>query len=109
MSDVWAIIVSVIIIMVIYGYISSKISAHKKKKLRKDTVPEITESISKGVIYNIYLSDGRKFESVTIIGSVENEDEAFSFAGYDGLLVFTQKNGKKVYLKKPSIRYIEES
>ena len=109
MPSVWEIIVSVIILMVIYGYVSSKIEDRKKKKLRKDTVPEISESIKIGINYNIHLSDGRKFENVSIIGSVESEDEAFSFAGYEGLLVFAQQNGKKVYLKKPSIRYIEEA
>ncbi len=109
MPDIWAIIVSIIILMVIYGYISSKISDRKKKKLRKETVPEISDSIKTGINYNIHLSDGRKFENVVIVGSVESEDEAFSFAGYEGLLVFKQQNGKKVYLKKPSIRYIEES
>ncbi|MCO4837590.1 MAG: hypothetical protein KC426_05820 [Oceanospirillaceae bacterium] len=109
MPDVWAIIVSVIILMVIYGYVSSKISDRKKKKQRQETVPEISDSIKTGINYNIHLSDGRKFENVVIVGSVEGEDEAFSFAGYEGLLVFNQQNGKKVYLKKPSIRYIEES
>jgi len=95
--------------MVIYSYISSKISDRKKKKLRKETVPEISDSIKTGINYNIHLSDGKKFENVVIVGSVESEDEAFSFAGYEGLLVFKQQSGKKVYLKKPSIRYIEES
>ena len=109
MPDIWAIIVSIIILMVIYSYISSKISDRKKKKLRKETVPEISDSIKTGINYNIHLSDGKKFENVVIVGSVESEDEAFSFAGYEGLLVFKQQSGKKVYLKKPSIRYIEES
>ncbi len=109
MPDVWAIIVSVIILMVIYAYISSKISDRKREKLRKETVPKISDSIKAGVNYDIHLSDGRKFENVTIIGSIESGDEAFSFAGYEGLLVFEQQSGKKVYLKKPSIRYVEES
>lgn len=108
MSEVWAIIVSVIIAMVIFGYISSKLSAHKRKKLRAETVPAISESIRRGVEYNVHLSDGRKFENVQIVGNVENEDDAFSFAGFDGMLVLLQENGRKVFLKKPSIRFIVE-
>lgn len=108
MSEVWAVIVCVVIAMIIYGYVSSKLSARKRKKLRAETVPAISESIRKGVAYNIHLSDGRKFENVQVIGSVENEDDAFSFAGFDGMLVLLQENGKKVFLKKPSIRYIVE-
>lgn len=109
MPDIWAIIVSIIILIVIYSYISSKISDRKKKKLRKETVPEVSDSIKVGTHYNIRLSDGREFENVVIIGSVENDDNAFSFAAYHGLLVFEKPNGKKVYLKTSSIRYIEES
>ena len=108
MSEVWAIIVSVIIAMVIFGYVSSKLSDRKRRIKRESTVPPISDSLKVGVMYDVHLSDGRKFESVEIMGSIENDDDAFSFTGYEGMLVLKQKNSKKVYLKKPSIRFIVE-
>ena len=108
MSEVWAIIVSVIIAMVIFGYVSSKLSDRKRRVKRENTVPPISDSLKLGVVYDVYLSDGRKFGHVEILGSVENDDDAFSFAGYDGMLVFEQENSKKLYLKKACIRFIVE-
>jgi len=109
MPDIWAIIVGVIILMVIYGYVSSKISIRRKKKARAATVPEIASSIRTGVSYNIFLSDGRSFHNALILGSVEGDDAHFSFANWEGMLVIQQENKKKAYLKKSSIRFIEEA
>jgi len=108
MPDVWAIIVIAIILMVIYGYVSSKISDRRKRKLREKSIPLITDSLKSGVNYNIHLSDGRKFPNVQIIGSVEGGDAEFSFAGWDGMLVLRNEDEKKLYVKKSSIRFIEE-
>ena len=109
MPDIWAIIVIVIILMVIYGYVSSKISDRRKRKLREKSVPLITDSLKSGVNYNIHLSDRRKFPNVQIIGSVEGEDAEFSFAGWDGMLVLRNEDKKKIYVKKSSIRFVEEA
>jgi len=107
MPDIWAIIVIVIILMVIYGYLSSKLSEHRKRKIREKSIPLITDSLKSGVNYNIHLSDGRKFMNVQIIGSVEGADAEFSFAGWDGMLVLRNEDQKKIYVKKSSIRFVE--
>ena len=108
MPDFWAIIIIIIILMVIYGYVSSKISDRRKRKARENTIPQISESIKTGVSYNITLSDGRTFKNIEIIGSVEGDDEQFSFANWDGMLVLKQENKKRIFIKKNSIRFIEE-
>jgi hypothetical protein len=51
---------------------------------------------------------GRKFMNVQIIGSVEGADAEFSFAGWDGMLVLRNEDQKKIYVKKSSIRFVEE-
>jgi hypothetical protein len=108
MPDVWAVIVIIIILMVVYGYISSKISDRKKRKAREATIPEVTEALKTGVLYNVFLSDGRGFENVTIIGTVEDEDAQFSFANWEGMLVLEKETHKKIFIKKSSVRFIEE-
>jgi len=108
MPDIWAIIVIVIILMVIYGYISSKLAEQRKRKRREESIPLLTDSLKSGINYNVHLSDGRKFLNVEIVGSVEGSDAEFSFAGWDGILVLKNEDQKKIYIKKSSIRFVEE-
>lgn len=108
MSDIWAYIVIGIIFMILYGYVSSKMSERKKRKLREETVPELEKSLRTNVPYNVHLSDGRKFMNVTLLGTIEGEEQGFTFAGWDGMLVLGQSTGKRVFLKKSSVRFIEE-
>ena len=108
MSEAWAIIVTVIILMVIYAYISSKLTERKKRKLRAKTIPQVTETLKTGVSYNVFLSDGRSFKKIEILGGVEGEDAGFSFANWDGMLVLKKENNKKVYIKMSSVRFVEE-
>ncbi len=109
MPDIWAYIVIAILLMVVYGYVSSKISERRNRKLRESTIPEIENSLKADISYNVHLSDGRKFLDVTLLGAIEGEDPGFSFAGWDGMLVLMQSSGKQIYLKKTSIRFIEEA
>ena len=106
--DTWEVIVIVIILMVIYGYVSSELSYRRKRKIREESIPPINDGLRSSVNYNIHLSDGRKFQNVQIIGSIEESDAEYSFAGWDGMLVLINKEKKKIYLKKLSIRFIEE-
>ena len=108
MPDIWAIIVIVIILMVLYSYVSSKLSDRKKRKIREATIPQITETLKTGVLYNVFLSDGRGFNNVEILGTVEDDDEQFSFANWEGMLVLKQENNKRLFIKKNSVRFIEE-
>jgi len=109
MPDIWAIIVLIIIFMIFYGYISSEIKAKKKRKLRKGTIPSIIDNLKVGYKYNVVLSDGKIFDNVEIVGSVESDDAAFSFADYHGMLVIKKENEKKIYIKKSCIRFVEEN
>ncbi len=43
-----------------------------------------------------------------IIGSIEGEEAEVSFTGWEGILVLEKQNKKKTYIKKSSIRFIEE-
>lgn len=108
MSEIWTVIASVILLLIIYGIISSKLERRKKRKLREKTIPMITDYPTTDTLYNIHLSDGRKFLGAQLLGSVEGNDASFSFAGYEGMVVVVLDTKKKAYIKKSSIRYIEE-
>lgn len=108
MSEIWAVNVSVILLLIIYGIVSSRLEKRNKLKIRAKTIPMVTDYPTTDVLYNIHLSDGRKFLSASLIGSVEGDDANFSFAGYDGMVVVKLDTGKRAFIKKSSIRYIEE-
>lgn len=69
-------------------------------------MPLISDYPRLGIRYNVHLSDGRKFLNAELLGSVEQNDASFTFAGYDGMLVLRQESGKKAYIKTPSVRCI---
>ena len=108
MSEIWAIIVVIIIILVVYAYISSKLSDRKKQKLRAETLPECTDSLKVGVSYKIFLTRGENFKNVEILGSIEGEEAELTFANWKGMFVLKNESGKKIFIKKSSICFIEE-
>ncbi len=108
MPEVWVVIVGIIVLLVVWGFASTKWTAHKKKKIREQTVPPVSDALKAGINYNVYLSDGRGFKNVQLVGSVEDEDDQFSFANWEGMLVLLQSNGKRVFIKKTAVRFIEE-
>ena len=63
---------------------------------------------SHGVLYNVCLSDGRRFERVHILGCSTAEDGRFSFFGWEGMLVLKGESEKRVFLKQSAVRYVEE-
>lgn len=107
-ADIWAVIVLIIIAMIIYAYVSSKLAKRKQKKLREARIPMLSDNITTGIAYNLALSDGRIFEGIEVLGSCEGEDNEFSLGGWAGMLIIKQANGKKIYIKKTAVRYIEE-
>jgi len=108
MSEVWAVIVAVVLLMIVYGYISSKIKARKRRKARDKSLPYVEDNVQPGVNYNVFLNDGRKFLGVELVGSTTVEDGQYSFAGWEGMLVLKQATGKRIFIKQTAVRYIEE-
>ena len=108
-NDIWAWIVIGIMLMVVYTYIASLISDWKKKKLREKRLPMIHEGLTTDTLYTVHLSNGHSFKKVRIVGSIEGEEaEILSFAGWAGVLVLLREDGKRIYLKKTAIRFVEE-
>ncbi|WP_456432329.1 hypothetical protein [Nitratifractor sp.] len=108
-KDIWAWIVIGIMAMIVYGYLESRYSRWRKNRLREKTIPRIHEGLHTDRAYNVHLSDGRKFLGVHIMGSIEDEDAQIYFAGWEGILVLAKADGKKIYVKKSAVRYLEEA
>ena len=108
MSEIWAAIVLIILAMIGYAWFSSRQQTHQKQLLRESTVPYVTDNLTTGTQYTIHLSDGRLFSNIEIIGSPDPEAGHYSFSGWQSMLVLKQTNGKRIFLKQESIRFIEE-
>ena len=109
MQEVWAIIVGVILILVVYGIVSSKIKASKQRKAREKALPFVNEGIKTGQRYNAYLSDGRAFQNVELLGTNDPASGEFAIGGWEGMLVLLQQSGKRVFVRQASIRCLEEA
>jgi hypothetical protein len=110
MEIVWAIIVSLILLLIIYGIVSSKIRDRKNRKLTRALLPEINDHIKCGSNYNIHLSCGKKFEDIKFVGfsgTPENASHLMPFP-LQRWVVLSKTDGKRMYIKPESIRYYED-
>ena len=98
MSEVWSIIVFVILLLILYGIVSSKLEKRRNTKIRSQTIPMITDYPTTDALYNLRLSDGRKFLNTLILGSIEGDAATFPFAGYNGMLVVKLESGRKAFI-----------
>lgn len=49
----------ILVLLIVYIYVATKWSNHKKRKLREETVPILENTITAKEKYNVFLSDGR--------------------------------------------------
>ena len=109
MPEFWMFIVTAIVLLILYGIISSKLEARRQRKQREKSLPFIDDNIRVGVPYNVILSDGRKFLDVQLLGTSNTSSGQFSVGGWEGMLILMQPNGKRAFVKQSSVRCIEEA
>jgi hypothetical protein len=107
-SLIWAIIVGAIVLLIVYGIISSKLKTYKQRKAREKSLPFVADNFHVDVLYRIQLTDGKVFQPVKLIGTSSAADGQFSLGGWEGMLVLMQSNGKRIFVKQSSVRCVEE-
>ena len=108
MSEVWAVIVSVILILIIYAIVSSKISSRRQRRVREKILPYVQDTVQSGRRYNIHLSDGRSFADVELVGTNDPAAGQSALGGWEGMLVLARTTGKRVFVRQASVRCVEE-
>lgn len=109
MPEVWAVIVGGIVLLILYGIVSSKLKARRQRKQREKSLPFVDDNIRQGVTYNVHLSDGKKYLGAQIVGTSDSSSGQFSIGGWEGMLVLMQGNGKRVFVRQSSVRCVEEA
>jgi len=105
----WAWIVGIVIALIIYGIVSSKLRQRKIERLRREAMPVVPNSVRAGVTYNVYLSNGRAFTSVKVVGLTEAKAGQFVDFPLESWLVLEQTDGKRIFVKPSSVRHFEET
>lgn len=108
MSLIWAIIVSVILMLIIYGIISSKISAANRKKEMDKSIQNTDDKILTGTIYDFHLRSGKKMPAMILVGRVAPIETQSAYTGWEGMIILKNENGKKIFVKQSEIRMLEE-
>lgn len=105
----WAIIVSVVILLVIYGMASSKLHEWKLRRHRRQVLPVVSMSAKSGIVCNVCLNSGFIFKEVKIAGLTEAPAGQFADFLLESWLVLEHVDGKRAFVKPSAVRYIEES
>ena len=108
MQEFWAVLVSIGLLLIIYGIISSNLKDRRIRKLRKKTLPSIPETIKAGGTYNFYLSNGKEFKTMKVVGITDVQTQSYPLFPLDALLVVERQDGKKIFIKPTAVRYFEE-
>jgi hypothetical protein len=110
MDYFWAVLFSIVLILIVWGIIASKI---KKRRIRKETekmLPKVVDHIQADHRYNIFLSHGKTLKNVRFIGISQTYDQRNPYLPFPlcQWLIVEKPNGKRAYLKPDSIRYYED-
>lgn len=108
MPEVWAVIVGAIVLLIVYGIVSSKLKARKQRAAREKLLPYVAETVRVGQRYSVHLSDGRTYSNVELVGTNDPASGQFALGGWEGMLVLKQPSGKHVFVRQGSVRCVEE-
>jgi hypothetical protein len=111
MEYFWAIIVSIILGLIIWGIASSKIRERRVKKATEKMLPKLKQHFEAGRYYNVFVSHGRLFQRVQFMGISEPFGRKYSALPFPlcQWIVLQQEDGKRLYIKPESIRYYEDA
>lgn len=108
MSTVWAVIAATALALIVYGIVSSKRAAVRRREEREKVLPNVEASFANGTRYEVRLSDGRCFKDVEILGLTDPEGQS-PLGSWQGLLAVRLDDGRKAWLRPASIRYVVEA
>ena len=106
--EVWAVIVIAVLILIVYGIASSKLKARQQRAARAKILPYVDDAIRTGQRYAVYLSDGRTYSDVELLGTNDPASGQFALGGWEGMLVLKASSGKRIFIRQTSVRCVEE-
>ncbi len=111
MEYFWAILISLIVILIVWGIIYNKFKARKIRKHMEKIFPKGIDHIQENRKYNIFLSHGATLNNAKFIGitpSYEHNNPYLPLPLCQWLIV-EKENGKRAFLKPGTVRFYEEA
>ena len=110
MSGVWAAIVGTILLLIIYGIVSSQLRDRRVRRLARELLPEIADPIKADRSYKLVLTSGTVFTDVRFLGISRSEDGNAAYLPFplQHWLVLEQPGGKRVFVRPSTVKYYEE-
>jgi hypothetical protein len=111
MEYFWAVIVTLVIVMIIWGIIASKLRQRRMKRATEAMLPSLKQHFEAGRRYNVFLSHGQMFERVRFLGMSEPFDRGHRSLPFPlcQWIVVERESGQQLYIKPESIRYYEDA
>jgi hypothetical protein len=111
MQYFWAILVSVVVIMIIWGIISNKLRNRRIRKATEKIFPKVADHIQADHRYNIFLGYGKTLKNVKFIGISPSYEKNNSYLPFHlcQWLIVEKENGKRAYLKPDTVKYYEDT
>ena len=94
---------------IVYGIVSSKLSMKRQREAREKMLPYLDETIIPDRKHHLFMSDGRKFLDVRILGTTDPKLGQFPLGDWGLMLVILLDSGKKAFIRPSSVRCIEEA
>ena len=109
MSGIWALIVGVFLLLIVYGIVSSKLGAKRQREAREKMLPYVEEAIVPERRHHLFMSDGRRMMDVRILGTTDPKLGQTPLGDWGLMLVVLMDSGKKAFVRPSSVRCIEEA
>ena len=111
MEVFWFILASVVVVLIIYGIVSSKIKDRRLRKATRALMPALRDHIQAGKTYNVFMSHGQRFDGVKFLGLSEPYDPNNQYLPFPlaQWLILEKPDGKKIYIKPTAIRFYEDT
>lgn len=110
MEIFWAIFLTVVLTLVIWGLIKSGRDKKKNKKIAERYLKEVDDYVRAGDTYTVVLADGKRFENAKIMGYSKFHDGVLGGSHFPigQWLVLELADGRRIFLRPHAIRYYEQ-
>jgi len=111
MDYFWAIFASVVVILIIYGIISSRLKQRRIRKATAKIFPTVQDHIQADKRYNIFLSHGKTIQNVRFIGISPAFDQHNPYLPFPlcQWLIVEKADGARAYLKPETVKFYEDA
>ena len=110
-QELWVIILSAFIVLIVLAGITSKRDARRVKRATDNLLPTLKQEFEPGRRYHVFLSHGQRFERVQFLGISTPPDVSSQFLPFPlcEFVILQRESGERIYVRPDSIRYYEEA